>query len=238
MAEITQEVLDKIKADNTTPTVVEFKRRRAVSECFGETSGTCDDYDTVSAYGKLYAAHRLSLSLKLNRPLTQDEHCCHLCSVPPCFNPDCLVVGDDTVNMRHASQAGTLGSKNLSHTTKMKIVELRDAGKSARSVAERFKLTRRTVDRIYEANCGLGERVSGDSRTIDDFARRWFHRAEGKEVAARVRAELGEECRANTFNSRWTRWRGKIARMRKEGVVDAAIAEALKIKVSQLDKPK
>lgn len=56
-------------------------------------------------------AHRVSLSLKLKRPLEKRECACHKCDVTSCVNPDHLFVGSHLDNMRDCVKKGRF-SKN------------------------------------------------------------------------------------------------------------------------------
>jgi hypothetical protein len=64
-------------------------------------------YGSFSYNGKAgQYPHRAVLSLKLGRPLRPDEETRHRCDNPPCCNPDHLVEGSRSDNMRDAVLRG------------------------------------------------------------------------------------------------------------------------------------
>ena len=86
-------------------------------------------YGMIWLDGKQSRVHRIVLSRKLDRPLTDIEVTRHICNNPPCCNPDHLQVGTTQDNIRdmvsvnrHAS-----GEKNgQSKLTDKQIIEIRE----------------------------------------------------------------------------------------------------------------
>lgn len=56
--------------------------------------------------GRYLLAHRVSLSLKLGRPIAEGMHACHRCDYPPCTRPDHLYEGTDADNVKDAVSRG------------------------------------------------------------------------------------------------------------------------------------
>lgn len=65
--------------------------------------------------GERRLAHRVSLEIKLGRPLSTYEDACHACDNPICVNPKHLWVGDDSANQRDAVAKGRQHQSRKTH---------------------------------------------------------------------------------------------------------------------------
>lgn len=110
-------------------------------------------------YGKFYydyrhyRAHRVAWEI-YNGPIPQGLLVRHKCDNPPCANPEHLELGTDADNSRDAvERSRTLtGERNtfakLNATTVLKIRAEKAAGDRAVVLAERYNVTRRTINDI------------------------------------------------------------------------------------------
>lgn len=65
-------------------------------------------YGLTRFRGKNTTASRAVLSLKIRRPLTDQEYACHECDNPPCVNPDHLFVGSPSDNVKDSIAKGRM----------------------------------------------------------------------------------------------------------------------------------
>lgn len=76
---------------------------------FGEYERAAGSFSVViNGERRAILAPRMSLMVKLGRPLRDGYFACHACDRPGCVNPACLWEGTHTDNMRDASAKGRL----------------------------------------------------------------------------------------------------------------------------------
>lgn len=101
--------------------------------------------------------HRAVLSLKLGRPLRDDEETRHECDNPPCCNPAHLVEGSKSDNMRDAVSRGRLnpvppfkrGEAHYRAKLSEQIVRaIRDSVETNNALAAMYGVTPETVGKI------------------------------------------------------------------------------------------
>lgn len=88
-------------------------------------------------------AHRISLGLKLGRPL--QGKALHTCDNPPCVNPAHLYEGTAFDNARDRDKRGRNGSTRLTEDDVRLIRQLRERGWPYRIIAEGLRVSPMTV---------------------------------------------------------------------------------------------
>lgn len=136
-------------------------REEKFHQSYDITENGCWQFRKVDnqGYGRFYydycysRAHRVSWEL-YRGPIPDGLLVRHDCDNPPCANPDHLRLGTDADNAQDARErARTLtGERNtfakLDSTAVLKIRAQRATGDPATVIAERFNVTRRTVNDI------------------------------------------------------------------------------------------
>ncbi len=108
---------------------------------------------TAGGYGALWLdgearyVHRLVAALFLPWDEMSGKYVLHMCDRPSCCNPNHLRVGSHQENMADASAKGRL-SKKLQAADVIEIRRLRAAGHTQQDLAERFGVSRTTVQQI------------------------------------------------------------------------------------------
>lgn len=90
---------------------------RLPDECWNWKTGVHNKagYGSFSYNGRARYAHRVSLELKLGRPLKKGEVACHRCDNPSCVNPNHLFSGTTRDNARDAIKKGRLPWQKKTH---------------------------------------------------------------------------------------------------------------------------
>lgn len=116
-------------------------------------------YGMVWLNGKQRRAHRIVLSKKLGRELTQNEITRHMCNNPPCCNPDHLEVGTTQDNINDKVLAGRQPRGEKSGTSKLtdkQVSEIRELN---------GKMSLRDIGKLYGIHYVHVSRIqSGRSR--------------------------------------------------------------------------
>jgi len=87
-------------------------------------------YGKVSIQYNKYTAHRVSMSLHLNRSLTSIEFVCHTCDNPLCVNPRHLYIGDAKTNVQDMVKRGRNNNGaykgKITHNTKLNFTKAQE----------------------------------------------------------------------------------------------------------------
>lgn len=108
---------------------------------------------TAGGYGELRLGggpkyvHRLMAALFLPCDEMSGQYVLHLCDQPSCCNPSHLRLGTQKENMADASAKGRL-SKKLQPADVIEIRRLRAEGHTQQALADRFGVTRTTIQQI------------------------------------------------------------------------------------------
>ena len=108
-------------------------------------------YGHLWVNGRYSQAHRLSLELKLGRPISAGMYACHTCNTPTCINPDHLYEGTPTQNAddRRAAGANPNGARNGScKLTEIQVVAIRSSTETERALAAHYGVSRALVGDI------------------------------------------------------------------------------------------
>lgn len=101
--------------DFTSATIARFWSKVKKTEACWEWTGSRDTpgYAVFSLNAKKVRASRVALLLD-GRPVPENMLACHHCDNPNCVRPDHLFIGNDSDNMRDASQKGRLSGRPAS----------------------------------------------------------------------------------------------------------------------------
>lgn len=111
-------------------------------------------YPVVSIKGRAIKVHRLSLAIKLMRPLSDGELACHRCDTPSCVNPDHLFAGSHRDNSRDSRDKGRnyVGEKNP--RAKLKAADIQtilnrlNNGEAARAVGRDYGVSKSLINAL------------------------------------------------------------------------------------------
>lgn len=129
---------------------------RGSEECWPWLGGTDRD-----GYGVFWitptnksTAHRVSMVLFTNQPLTSAEHVLHGCDNPPCSNPAHLRLGNNILNIEDSVRKGRRACGEQNGATKLSINQVREIkrllrdGVSQRLLARDFDISRSVIGDI------------------------------------------------------------------------------------------
>lgn len=112
-------------------------------------------YGCININGRRFLAHRLSLTLKLGRPIADGLFACHTCDVKLCVNPDHLYEGTHAQNMRdvrersRAAYGERSGRRRLSEAEIVEIIErCRSGAVTQRRLATEYGVSQSQIQRI------------------------------------------------------------------------------------------
>lgn len=120
-------------------------------------TGACftDGYPKVSIRGKRYRVNRVVLSMKLGRPLTDEEVAAHECDRPICVNDDHIFLTDafgnnlDKIIKGRQSYGTDCGSAKLQEAEVLSIRRLHDEEDlGCTRLAQMFKMSEACIGRI------------------------------------------------------------------------------------------
>ncbi len=115
-----------------------------------------DGYGRIMVNAKMVSVHRLSLELKLGRPILSGYLACHTCDNRVCINPDHLLEGTPKENIQDAIQKGRKDNthKHLSRSYKLTTVQIveihqkRRGGTTYTDLAREYGVSRETIKRV------------------------------------------------------------------------------------------
>lgn len=110
-----------------------------------------DGYGIVMFRGKNLRGHRLSMEIHTGQRVPDDRVVCHRCDNPGCVNPEHLFIGTVADNAQDALSKGRAFVRKKNGRTKIDgkaVEEIVSCEESPKRLAERFGVTRATIDRI------------------------------------------------------------------------------------------
>jgi HNH endonuclease len=125
-----------------------------------EFDGARDEngYGRIGVNRKNRKAHRVAAWLWLGAPLTGEVHVCHHCDNPPCFNPNHLYLGNNSMNMRDSfnrTQRRPPNQRGEKHSqarlTESEVRHIRDrlkAGETQADLGREYGVTHKMIWRI------------------------------------------------------------------------------------------
>jgi hypothetical protein len=137
-----------------------FVKRGDPDECWPWIgSRNTKGYGGFRRQRRLFMANRLSLELKLGRPLREGMCACHACDNPPCCNPDHLFEGTQADNLRDCRRKGRHAYKlSASQVHELRLVFPLKRGKRGwlTRLAERYGVSKQQISNIVyrRQHCG------------------------------------------------------------------------------------
>lgn len=113
---------------------------------FWEGARSADGYGLMRIRGTLHYTHRLSLAMRLGRPL--EAMALHRCDTPSCLNPDHLFEGDDAANLQDAARKGRCRHRVLTSDQVRQIKRRLLLGETWQSLAETFGVSTSSIGHI------------------------------------------------------------------------------------------
>lgn len=105
-----------------------------------------DGYGIFKVSGHNYAVHRLTLAMKLGRPIAAGAFALHACHKRSCCNPAHLREGSHADNMRDMVESGRVATGDKKRNAKftvedvLRIRELADAGHKTKAIIQHLCL--------------------------------------------------------------------------------------------------
>jgi hypothetical protein len=140
-----------------------FKRVEKSDSCWNWTGTKAGrGYGHFFFRGKMRYAHRVSMEVLKSEKPPSDKVVMHICDNIACVNPDHLLIGTQTDNMRDAAAKGRTrrvgdwrGEKNpkskLATSQFQEIISLLEDGLTRKEVAARFSITTVRVGQIWRS---------------------------------------------------------------------------------------
>lgn len=106
-------------------------------------------HGSVGYNGKSLLVHRIAYEVYYGKPI--ENLICHKCDNPSCFNPRHLYDGTykqnmkDVVDRNRMPTGEDVWNSRLTEEEVIKIIHMLDQGKTVRSIAEQFPVTRQTI---------------------------------------------------------------------------------------------
>jgi hypothetical protein len=113
-------------------------------------AGTCKCKPQVSINGKAYYAARVSLELKLGRPLDTQMEACHICDNSKCINPSHLYEGTHQDNMNDRAERSINRKQLLTEQDAKDFHWLKSLKVPQRTVASWFNISPQAVNDIIK----------------------------------------------------------------------------------------
>ena len=122
---------------------------RKTDSCWNWCGNTDGRYGSFWYGGRLVKAHRFAYQIQIG-PIPNGLQVLHRCDNPACVRPEHLFLGTQFDNMTDCAHKGRNGYAKLTPSLVSVIRKLWKEGKSIRSLANRYGVTRSCIERVIK----------------------------------------------------------------------------------------